>query len=139
MVVENVEFSWSDDPGTWADQPAAGRLGEIAVPTLVITGAHDVPEISPVGELLVSGIGGARGRDRECGPGDRGPATITIATPRPGPIAIISARGWVPSRRRDDDVQTATLGRMASLLLAGRATDGCSSSHPPAAEEPPTR
>ena len=60
MVVENVEFSWSDDPGTWADPPAAGRLGEIAVPTLVITGAQDVPEISAVGELLVSGIAGAR-------------------------------------------------------------------------------
>ena len=61
MVVENVEFSWSDDPGTWADPPAAGRLGEIAVPTLVITGAQDVPEISAVGALLVSGIAGARG------------------------------------------------------------------------------
>ena len=60
MVVENVEFSWSDDPGTWADPPAAGRLGEIDVPTLVITGAQDVPEISAVGELLVGGIAGAR-------------------------------------------------------------------------------
>ena len=35
-------------------------LGEIAVPTLVITGAQDVAEISAVGELLVSGIAGAR-------------------------------------------------------------------------------
>ena len=30
------------------------------MPTLVITGAQDVPEISAVGELLVSGIAGAR-------------------------------------------------------------------------------
>ena len=38
----------------------AGRLAEIAVPTLVITGAQDVPEISAVGELLVMGIASAR-------------------------------------------------------------------------------
>jgi 3-oxoadipate enol-lactonase len=60
MTVENVEFSWSDDPGTWADRPAAGRLAEIAVPTLVITGAQDVPEINEVGEILVREIDGAR-------------------------------------------------------------------------------
>jgi pimeloyl-ACP methyl ester carboxylesterase len=59
MTVENVEYSWSDDPGTWAEPPAAGRLGEIAAPTLVITGGRDVPEINAVGELLVHGIAGA--------------------------------------------------------------------------------
>ena len=37
MAVENVEWSNADDPGTWADPPAVGRLSEIRVPTLVIT------------------------------------------------------------------------------------------------------
>jgi pimeloyl-ACP methyl ester carboxylesterase len=60
MTVENVEFSWSDDPGTWADGPAADRLAEIAVPTLVITGDRDVPEINEVGEILAREIEGAR-------------------------------------------------------------------------------
>src|SRR5262249_37672819 len=60
MTVENVEYSWSDDPGTWAEPPAAGRLGEITAPTLVITGGRDVPELDVVGELLLRGIAGAR-------------------------------------------------------------------------------
>ena len=60
MTVENVECSGVDDPGTWADQPAAGRLGEIAAPTLVITGARDVPEINSRGRSLARGIAGAR-------------------------------------------------------------------------------
>lgn len=60
MVAENAEFSWSDDPGTWGDPPAAGRLAEITAPTLVITGARDVPEINAIGDLLAAGIPGAR-------------------------------------------------------------------------------
>ena len=43
MTVENVEWSNADDPGTWADPPAVGRLGEIRVPTLVITGGTRRP------------------------------------------------------------------------------------------------
>ena len=66
MVVENVEFV-DDDPGTWADPPAAGRLGEIAVPTLVITGAQDVPESAPSASCSSAGSRRARGRDREGG------------------------------------------------------------------------
>jgi 3-oxoadipate enol-lactonase len=60
MTVENAEWSNGDDPGTWADPPAAGRLGEIRVPTLVITGAQDVPGINAVGEILAREIPGAR-------------------------------------------------------------------------------
>jgi 3-oxoadipate enol-lactonase len=60
MTVENAEWSNGDDPGTWADPPAAGRLGELRVPTLVITGAEDVPGINEVGEILVREIADAR-------------------------------------------------------------------------------
>lgn len=42
------------------DPPAAKRLGEIHVPTLVIIGDRDVPDIRRVAEALETGIGGAR-------------------------------------------------------------------------------
>jgi 3-oxoadipate enol-lactonase len=37
-----------------------GRLGEIGVPTLVVTGGRDVPAINELGELLARDIPGAR-------------------------------------------------------------------------------
>ena len=40
--------------------PAAGRLGEIDVPTLVITAAADPPDMRRIGEALATGIVGAR-------------------------------------------------------------------------------
>jgi pimeloyl-ACP methyl ester carboxylesterase len=60
MTVENAEWSNADDPGAWADPPAAGRLGELSVPTLVVTGGHDVPPMTEIGDLLAVGIPGAR-------------------------------------------------------------------------------
>jgi 3-oxoadipate enol-lactonase len=58
MFVENVETSNAKDPER--DLPSAGRLGEIGVPTLVVTGGRDVPEINELGELLAREIPGAR-------------------------------------------------------------------------------
>ena len=43
------------------DPPAVGRLGEIAVPTLVIVGDQDQPDVIAGGEVLVREIPGARG------------------------------------------------------------------------------
>jgi 3-oxoadipate enol-lactonase len=58
MFVENVEASNADDPAI--EDPSAGRLGEIAVPTLVVTGGRDVPEINELGKLIAREIPGAR-------------------------------------------------------------------------------
>jgi pimeloyl-ACP methyl ester carboxylesterase len=58
MFVENAEASNADDPAR--EMPSAGRLGEIAVPTLVITAARDVPAINQLGELLAREIPGAQ-------------------------------------------------------------------------------
>jgi 3-oxoadipate enol-lactonase len=58
MFVENAEASNADDPGR--EESSAGRLGEIAVPTLVITAGRDVPPINELGVLLAREIPGAR-------------------------------------------------------------------------------
>lgn len=58
MFVENVEASNADDPDR--EDPSAGRLGEIGVPTLVVTGSRDVAAINELGELLAREIPGAR-------------------------------------------------------------------------------
>jgi 3-oxoadipate enol-lactonase len=42
------------------DPPAAERLGEIKVPTLVVVGDHDLPEIHETADVLMSKIRGAR-------------------------------------------------------------------------------
>ena len=42
------------------EPPAIRRLGEIAVPTLVLIGTHDQPRIHETASLLASGITGAR-------------------------------------------------------------------------------
>ncbi len=60
MTVENAEWSNGDDPGEWAQPPAAERLGEISAPTLVVTAAKDIPQMSEIGDLLERGIAGAR-------------------------------------------------------------------------------
>ena len=60
MTVENAEWSSADDPGLDADPPAAERLGEVRVPTLVVTASRDVPEMTAVGDILEHGIAGAR-------------------------------------------------------------------------------
>jgi 3-oxoadipate enol-lactonase len=41
------------------EPPAAGRLGEIAVPTLVLVGDHDRPDIQAIADALAGGIPGA--------------------------------------------------------------------------------
>ena len=42
------------------DPPAAERLGEIRVPTLVVVGEHDRPDIRRFADRLVAEISGAR-------------------------------------------------------------------------------
>jgi pimeloyl-ACP methyl ester carboxylesterase len=42
------------------DPPAAERLGEIDVPTLVIEAEHDPPDMRRLTEMLIHGIRGAR-------------------------------------------------------------------------------
>jgi 3-oxoadipate enol-lactonase len=58
MFVENAAGSNGEHATT--DEPVAERVGEIAAPTLVITGSRDVPAINAVGELLARRIPGAR-------------------------------------------------------------------------------
>jgi 3-oxoadipate enol-lactonase len=58
MFVENAEASNAEDPGVVA--PSVGRLAEIGVPTLVITGGRDVPALTEVGDLLAREIPGAK-------------------------------------------------------------------------------
>jgi 3-oxoadipate enol-lactonase len=58
MFVENAEASNADDPAR--EEASVGRLGEIGVPTLVVTGGRDVPAINELGELLARDIPGAR-------------------------------------------------------------------------------
>jgi 3-oxoadipate enol-lactonase len=58
MFVENAETSNAEDPRI--EQPSVGRLSEIVVPTLVITGGRDVPAINEVGDLLAREIPGAK-------------------------------------------------------------------------------
>jgi 3-oxoadipate enol-lactonase len=41
------------------DPPAAGRLGQVAAPTLVLVGTHDRPDLQAMAAALAGGIGGA--------------------------------------------------------------------------------
>jgi 3-oxoadipate enol-lactonase len=41
------------------DPPAAGRLGEVAAPALVVVGEHDRPDIHAMADALAAGIPGA--------------------------------------------------------------------------------
>ncbi|GGO63366.1 alpha/beta hydrolase [Nonomuraea cavernae] len=62
MCREVFRREWSGPPAAerQLDPPAAGRLGEVAAPTLVINGLADVPGIQEVSGLLAAGIPGAR-------------------------------------------------------------------------------
>ncbi|MGH3014375.1 MAG: alpha/beta fold hydrolase [Gaiellaceae bacterium] len=55
-------YEGSPPPGPvrWTDPPAATRLGEVAVPTLVVAGAHDVADFVAIADRLAAGIPGAR-------------------------------------------------------------------------------
>jgi 3-oxoadipate enol-lactonase len=58
MFVENAAASNGDDPAQ--EDPSVDRLGEIAVPTLVVTGGRDLPALEEVGDLLAREIPGAQ-------------------------------------------------------------------------------
>jgi pimeloyl-ACP methyl ester carboxylesterase len=58
MALREIRAPESDE--TLVEPPAAGRLGEIAVPTLVLSGGADVPEILDMSEAYATGISGAR-------------------------------------------------------------------------------
>lgn len=60
---ERVHSSVPRSSERFLTAPAAGRLGEIAVPTLVINGLSDVAGIQEVATLLADGIPGARRLD----------------------------------------------------------------------------
>jgi pimeloyl-ACP methyl ester carboxylesterase len=47
-------------PVRWAEPPAATRLGEVAVPTLVVAGAQDVEDFRAIADRLAGEIPGAR-------------------------------------------------------------------------------
>ncbi len=61
LVVEN-ERAWQavDLPEKELDPPAIGRLTEIHVPTLVVVGSRDVPDIQTIADLVVAGVAGAK-------------------------------------------------------------------------------
>jgi 3-oxoadipate enol-lactonase len=58
MFLENAAASNGDDPAE--EEPSVERLGEIAVPTLVVTGGRDLAALEEVGDLLAREIPGAR-------------------------------------------------------------------------------
>jgi 3-oxoadipate enol-lactonase len=60
MVTHNARiWSYASNPERVLDPPAIGRLGEIRVPTLIVVGADDLPDILRVAELLRDGIAGS--------------------------------------------------------------------------------
>lgn len=60
MYRASASRSWSETQSRRLDPPAIGRLAEIQVPTLVVTGELDVPEMASIANLLLGGIAGAR-------------------------------------------------------------------------------
>jgi 3-oxoadipate enol-lactonase len=61
MMLEVLEMPDDEEEGeTWLEPPAVDRLGEIAIPTLVMVGAHDVLAIRTAADRMVAGIPGAR-------------------------------------------------------------------------------
>ena len=66
------------------DPPASSRLGDIAVPTLVVTGSEDVRDIQVIGEQLATEIPGAE-------------------------KATIAGSGHLPSLERPDDFDRVVL------------------------------
>jgi pimeloyl-ACP methyl ester carboxylesterase len=57
VIVPAYEATPPPGPVTWSEPPASARLGEIAAPTLVLTGAHDVEDFrTAIPDLLAAGI-----------------------------------------------------------------------------------
>jgi 3-oxoadipate enol-lactonase len=57
---ENLNAPLAEELADVFEQEAIGRLGEIRVPTLVLVGDRDVPEMLQLAEILTTGIPGAR-------------------------------------------------------------------------------
>jgi 3-oxoadipate enol-lactonase len=60
LVYDNASAAATEHYAQGLDRPAVGRLGEIRVPTLVVTGDQDVPEIEEIGNFLEREIERAR-------------------------------------------------------------------------------
>jgi 3-oxoadipate enol-lactonase len=60
IVVPAYEQEPQPGPVAWTDPPAHERLGEIAVPTLVLVGEQDVAQINENADRLAAEIPGAR-------------------------------------------------------------------------------
>jgi pimeloyl-ACP methyl ester carboxylesterase len=60
MCLENYRRPYGSGQPVVLDPPAAGRLGEIKVPTLVMVGEYDVSEAQANADALAARIPGAR-------------------------------------------------------------------------------
>jgi 3-oxoadipate enol-lactonase len=64
-LVRAYEGTPEPGPVAWADPPAAGRLAEVTVPTLVVVGTLDQPDFRAISERLARGIPGAESAELE--------------------------------------------------------------------------
>jgi 3-oxoadipate enol-lactonase len=64
-LVRAYEGTPEPGPVAWADPPAAGRLAEVTVPTLVVVGTLDQPDFRAISERLAHGIPGAESAELE--------------------------------------------------------------------------
>lgn len=60
MALDNAAVNVADEQVIEIEPPARERLGEVGVPTLVITGDRDLAAMGEIGDLLERGIRGAR-------------------------------------------------------------------------------
>ena len=62
MLREMYTRRWSSPANhtEWPERPAANRLDEISVPTLVVKGLSEVPQVQDVADRYAEGIRGAR-------------------------------------------------------------------------------
>lgn len=61
MIQDYSGWGWTNsDPGRWADLPAYTRLHDVAVPTLVVVGEHDIPGFHEIAKASRSNIPDAR-------------------------------------------------------------------------------
>jgi 3-oxoadipate enol-lactonase len=56
VILEAYERTPPPDPVGWSEPPAATRLGEVAVPTLVVAATYDHPDFVRIAERLAAGI-----------------------------------------------------------------------------------
>jgi 3-oxoadipate enol-lactonase len=56
VVLEAFERTPPPGPVGWPEPPAASRLGEVAVPTLVVAATHDHPDFVRIAGRLAAGI-----------------------------------------------------------------------------------